>query len=107
MAKKGLGKGLSALISGPKRNKDAPQDAAAGDSKPTPQPIPGSPSASAVVAAADQVQHVSLARIVPSPFQPRKRFAEEGLGALVDSIREKGVIQPLIVRAQDGGTILS
>ena len=108
MAKKGLGKGLSALISGPKRNKDAPDAEATGDSggdsKPSPQPIPGAPPPipSATAADEDQVQHVALARIVPSPFQPRKRFAEEHLGSLVDSIREKGVIQPLIVRLQEG-----
>jgi ParB family chromosome partitioning protein len=101
MAKKGLGKGLSALISGPKRNKDEADGDSGSDSRPAPQPIPGAPSL-AVVADGDQVQHVALARIVPSPFQPRKRFAEEHLGSLVDSIREKGVIQPLIVRKQDG-----
>ena len=104
MAKKGLGKGLSALISGPKRNRDAKETDGAGDGKSSPQPIPGSPDAvaKAVVADGDQVQHVPLARIVPSPFQPRKRFADEHLDGLVDSIREKGVVQPLIVRTRDG-----
>ncbi len=36
--------------------------------------------------------------IRPSPFQPRRRFAETELDGLVQSIREKGVIQPLLVR---------
>src|SRR5437763_1695338 len=41
---------------------------------------------------------VPIEAIRPSPFQPRRRFAEAELDALVDSIREKGVIQPLLVR---------
>lgn len=41
---------------------------------------------------------VSLADLVPSPFQPRRLFTEEALTDLVESIREKGVLQPLLVR---------
>src|SRR4029077_5659483 len=38
----------------------------------------------------------------PSPLQPRKNFAPEALQELVDSIRQHGIIQPLIVRQMDG-----
>jgi ParB family chromosome partitioning protein len=41
---------------------------------------------------------VPIEAIRPSPFQPRRRFAEAELDGLVQSIREKGVIQPLLVR---------
>lgn len=41
---------------------------------------------------------VSLNELVPSPFQPRRLFTEEALADLVESIREKGVLQPLLVR---------
>ncbi len=41
--------------------------------------------------------------IVPNREQPRKLFDKEGLDELADSIREQGVIQPLIVRKMDGG----
>src|SRR5204863_409899 len=41
---------------------------------------------------------VPIEAIRPSPFQPRRRFAETELDGLVQSIREKGVIQPLLVR---------
>jgi ParB family transcriptional regulator, chromosome partitioning protein len=44
---------------------------------------------------------VSIEAIRPSPFQPRRRFAEAELDGLVQSIREKGVIQPLLVRPVD------
>jgi len=46
----------------------------------------------------EKVHQVSLAHIVPSPLQPRKDFAHEPLQELIDSIRQHGIIQPLIVR---------
>lgn len=49
-------------------------------------------------------QFVPIERISPNPDQPRKRFAQEELDDLAASIREKGVIQPLIVRARDDGS---
>jgi ParB family chromosome partitioning protein len=41
---------------------------------------------------------VALKQIKPCPFQPRKEFSEESLRELADSIKEQGVVQPLIVR---------
>lgn len=41
--------------------------------------------------------------MMPNAFQPRKGFDEEAMDELVASIREKGVIQPLIVRKSEGG----
>ncbi len=45
---------------------------------------------------------IPVARIVPNPNQPRTHFDEEALAALADSIRELGVLQPLIVRPAEG-----
>jgi len=85
MAKPALGKGLGALISAPA--------AISGMTHPPvlAQPAPG-----------DIVQRVSLDQIVPSPLQPRKEFMPEQLAELMDSIREHGIIQPLIVRRVGG-----
>ena len=82
MAKKALGKGLGALI----KNKS-------GDVTPDTQVelLPG-----------EQVMKIALAEIVPSPLQPRKRFADGQLDELKQSIAELGIIQPLIVRKVDG-----
>lgn len=44
------------------------------------------------------VQHLPIDKISPNPDQPRRSFSEENLEELTRSIREKGVIQPLIVR---------
>ncbi|SDF17573.1 ParB/RepB/Spo0J family partition protein [Sulfitobacter delicatus] len=49
--------------------------------------------------AAAAEQFVPIERIKPNPDQPRKRFEQENLDDLAASIKEKGVIQPLIVRA--------
>jgi ParB family chromosome partitioning protein len=46
--------------------------------------------------------HVEL--LAPSPEQPRKRFDEEALQALADSIKERGVLQPVLVRPRPGGS---
>jgi ParB family transcriptional regulator, chromosome partitioning protein len=43
-------------------------------------------------------QIVPIEAIRPSPFQPRRNFAEEELDRLAQSIREKGIVQPLLVR---------
>lgn len=73
--KRGLGRGLSALMS---------------DVAETETVVSAGPSA------AERL--VPIEQISPNPDQPRKRFAEGDLDDLTASIREKGVIQPLIVR---------
>lgn len=45
-----------------------------------------------------QVAEIELAQIIPQENQPRKIFAEESLQELADSIREHGVLQPVLVR---------
>ncbi len=45
---------------------------------------------------------VSLDRIIPNANQPRQDFDETGMQELVDSVREKGILQPLTVREMDG-----
>lgn len=80
MAKSALGKGLGALIG----------------ARPAPVQIVSAAESG------DKVHHVKLTNIVPSPLQPRKEFAREALQELVDSIRQHGIIQPLIVRQVDG-----
>ena len=78
MAKQALGKGLSALINTRVVN-------------PAPSEELG-----------ERIQRLTLDLIIPSPFQPRVEFPAEHLHELVESIRERGIIQPLIVRKVDG-----
>lgn len=44
-----------------------------------------------------QIQEIEVAKIAPNPFQPRKVFEPAALRELADSIKEHGVIQPLVV----------
>ncbi len=74
MAKSGLGKGLDALIG----------------ARPAAERRDVDPR--------EKIYQISLASIVPSALQPRKDFAREALQELIDSIRQHGIIQPLIVR---------
>ena len=47
---------------------------------------------------------ISISSIIPNKFQPRKKFDKDSLEELTNSIRERGVIQPLIVRKSDEQT---
>jgi ParB family chromosome partitioning protein len=47
--------------------------------------------------------NIGVEKIVPNPFQPRIRFNEIELDELADSIRQHGVMQPIVVRQNSGG----
>ena len=53
-----------------------------------------------------QVLQVPLSKIVPNPYQPRKEFEPEALSELADSIRQYGVLQPLLVTPGKGDTYI-
>ncbi|MDI6873510.1 ParB/RepB/Spo0J family partition protein [Candidatus Solincola sp.] len=73
MAKRGLGKGLGALIS------------------------------SSTAAEQPRYEMIPVDSISPSPLQPRKKFKEESLEELAASLKEHGVVQPVIVRPSGAG----
>lgn len=78
--KKALGKGLSALI--------PPKEAERGQQ--------------------ERVLQIPLSQIKTSKYQPRVEFNKERLGELISSIKEKGVIQPILVRkAPDGYELIA
>jgi ParB family chromosome partitioning protein len=82
MAKSALGKGLGALIGT--------------------RPAPVSDAPLATVEPGDKVHQVAVSCLIASPLQPRKEFAPEALQELVESIRQHGIIQPLVVRMVHG-----
>lgn len=49
------------------------------------------------------IKQIPIKSLIPNPFQPRRLFLEESLADLSLSIKEKGVIQPLIVRPASAG----
>jgi ParB family chromosome partitioning protein len=86
VARKALGRGLEALIpAGVEREVSIvpggrPQDARIGD-----------------------IQHVALIKIVRNPAQPRTQFAPDAIRELAASIRERGVLQPVLLRPAGDG----
>ena len=78
MAKSSLGKGLGSLINSYGASALA--------------------SPSAKEEHGERIETIALQKIVASPLQPRTEFKEEHLHELIESIRERGIIQPLIVR---------
>lgn len=80
----GLGRGLSALL----------EEIGNEDSSPAELEARGFRS-----------QLVPLARIRPNPSQPRRRFDEASQAELIESVRQKGLLQPVLVRPIDGGNL--
>src|SRR5439155_20752006 len=88
MAKPALGRGLGALLGGSPIAKP-----------PSPVPVPTlTPEPPDI---RERVHRVPLERIRPCPLQPRKDFSPEALRELADSIKEQGIVQPLIVRERN------
>lgn len=55
------------------------------------------------VATAEKINKVKISSIKPNKLQPRKKFSADKLRELKDSIKEKGMIQPVIVRTVEDG----
>lgn len=91
MAKLGLGKGLDALLGDSQYSSDGHIQADETASTPN---------------AADAF-YVDVGLLRPNPHQPRSEFSNESLQELADSIREHGIIQPIVVeQAEDGQYII-
>ena len=84
--RKALGRGLSALI-------------------PPPTSRPGSPSTrdGEPEEGSAGPLYIAVANVAPNPNQPRKQFRERELSALAASIREQGVLQPVVARRRGDG----
>ncbi|MGD8370567.1 MAG: ParB/RepB/Spo0J family partition protein [Syntrophobacterales bacterium] len=73
--KKGLGKGLGALI----------------------------PDADLLASSSDHFFYCEIEEITPNPYQPRQNVRDKAFEELVDSVRERGILQPLLVRSTEKG----
>jgi ParB family chromosome partitioning protein len=94
MAKQALGRGLGALMGGVSGATKTPAVSSA-PAPPASTPVPANPPAG------EQVERIPVAQIRPCALQPRKDFSESALQELAASIREQGIIQPLVVRRSD------
>ena len=90
MAKTGLGRGLSSLL-GARPTADKKTKSG---KKPASTPPP---------ATAKSPNEVPVGEILPGAMQPRNGMDDSSLNELAESIRENGIVQPLIVRPREGG----
>jgi len=113
MAKRtGLGRGIGALIPTSEPAEDRPSDVFFPRAVPTddPRAAPARgddapPHEEELVAVPGaRLVHIDPRSIVPNPRQPRSHFDADDLAELVHSVREFGVLQPVVVRATDEGT---
>ncbi|MFZ4152373.1 ParB/RepB/Spo0J family partition protein [Streptomyces pseudogriseolus] len=128
--RRGLGRGLGALIPAAPTEKTVPPAALGGTASPSPAAIPVLPNERGVAAAKvatlssvareteDSVAagpsvpaapmgahfaEIPLDAITPNPRQPREVFDEDALAELITSIKEVGLLQPVVVRQVGGG----
>ncbi len=108
MSKPALGRGLGALLGGsPAIAKPAPVTPPTSTTESSntthasvPATVPHSVIPSPAPVSRDAVRRVPVGQVKPCAFQPRKDFPPEALRELADSIKEQGIVQPLIVRPQ-------
>ncbi|WP_435526582.1 ParB/RepB/Spo0J family partition protein [Microbacterium aurantiacum] len=122
MAKRtGLGRGIGALIPTAEPTEERPSDVFFPKNAPSdaaPKAI-GSSEAASVAVSSDETRdptedlvavpgarlmQIDPQTIVPNPRQPRTHFDPDDLAELIHSVREFGVLQPVVVRATDEGT---
>ncbi len=87
--KRGLGRGLDALLGGSKQV-----------AEPDSSPSSIAPSSTEDVVADGVLKQIPVDQIARGQYQPRKHFDEEALSELTDSILQHGVIQPIVVTQQ-------
>ncbi len=90
MSKKRLGRGLDALLS------ERPVNAKADDTPAVAAAVDGA-------AATNLDTGIAVALIQPSPYQPRRHFDADALQELADSIKSRGLLQPVVVRERPQG----
>lgn len=86
-----LGRGLESLI--PDKNISQPADAAASSEI----PAAGTSREEVIRSERDSVFWIEVEKIQPNPYQPRREFNQDALADLAQSIRQHGVIQPILV----------
>ena len=90
MAKTGLGRGLSSLLGA-----RSPADKKTKSGK--------KPASTSTPAIAETPNEVPVGEILPGAMQPRNGMDDDTLNELAESIRENGIMQPLVVRPREGG----
>lgn len=100
--RKGLGRGLGSLLSGASAEESMPQIS---ESKPAESRVANQSAATAQESGSsqDKVWTISIEKLKSGIYQPRKNFDKESLEELSKSIKEHGILQPIVVRPVGSG----
>jgi ParB family chromosome partitioning protein len=104
-----LGRGLEALLgqpfgSGAEGDSSASTDSNAGEFQPamSAEPMPSGESVASMSVSTNGITHINVHEVDTNPFQPRRDFDEAETESLAQSIRDHGLIQPVVVRSMNG-----
>ena len=90
MAKTGLGRGLGSLLGSRQSTSQS-------------NSIEEKPKTESAMEDSGNLNEILVGKILPGAMQPRNSFNDEALNELADSIRENGIMQPLVVRPREDG----
>jgi len=97
----GLGRGLASLIPQKKSNATAEEEKIKNTQENISQkgtgPFLGGTEESTPKKSNGNIEEIDVVRVVPNPYQPRKNFNPEKLQELSDSIKQHGILQPIVV----------
>jgi ParB family chromosome partitioning protein len=98
--RRGLGRGLGSLIpTAPAESTEGPRDGGAGEQSPgAPDRTEAQDGGEPQVVAGAYFAELPITQVQPNRMQPRQVFDEEAMAELVHSIREVGLLQPVVVR---------
>lgn len=116
--KKGLGRGLGSLLGGPSALNEAPAAPAANASQaptnttnvskavaPSTSAAPVATPVAPPVDPESKIWKVAIDKLSPGQYQPRRQFDKEALQELSQSIRENGILQPIVARRISNGKL--
>lgn len=110
--KKGLGRGLGSLLGGPAQESGAAEKTFSKPAAPA-TPVSAGPAPAPIVTTAapapvdpeSKIWKVSIEKLMPGEFQPRRSFEKTSLQELAASIKESGILQPIVARRVASGKL--
>lgn len=101
-----LGRGLGSIIAGSRKSSDKSTETKklSVEKVSEPKVIEKSNEAKGVSVGSDHYKEIAITKIATNPYQPRRDFAPEQIEELANSIREEGLLQPIVVRKLNDGS---
>jgi ParB family chromosome partitioning protein len=98
--KQRLGRGLGSLLGG----NDLQEQSVAKPASPAQAQNQAAPKPQESIPAEARIWQIPIEKLIPSPYQPRTHFAAEKIKELADSIKDRGILQPIVARKLNNGS---